>query len=119
MTKPVSIDYKYIRKAIFARKPTPAQTALLHLRDNLQEMLGNSVMDDFADRVMENEVELLHINEQDGQIWLSVVDHRPIDIGLHELEIGDEDKEAIAEEIRRLGPALKDKKGGLVQTSGS
>jgi hypothetical protein len=67
---------------------------------------------------MDSEAELLHITEEDGKIWLSVVEHRPIEIGLHELDISEEDKEAIKAEIRQLGPALKAKKGGLAKTSG-
>jgi len=92
--RPISIEHRHLRKAVRARKPIPAQTALILLRDKLEEKLSATIMmDDFADRVLENEAELLHITEDnDGSIWLSVVDHRLLDIALNELDVNEEER---------------------------
>lgn len=94
--KPVVLTFEKWQKAARARKPKPDQTRLLAVWSKIEEMLVEAWIDDVIDSFESNE-ELLHITLEDGQVWLTVLQHRTFNVTLNDLS-DDVDQLAIVKE---------------------
>jgi hypothetical protein len=100
-------------------RPEPANPPRTNRRSSSNEQGGSARRARVPRSFTDSETELLEIFEDDGEIWLCVVEYRLIYIPLDDLEIAEEEQGAIKEELRRLTLALKTKKGSmLAQTAG-
>jgi hypothetical protein len=96
------LQYAQWRKACSAKKPTPEQAKLLELWLKIEAKLDGYDTDNISPLDLDNEMELLHVSLEDGRVWLTVTEHRNVDIPLDDLCSDGKQLALIMDEIQQL-----------------
>ncbi|MHB1426451.1 MAG: hypothetical protein ACYC3I_25090, partial [Gemmataceae bacterium] len=104
------LRYAKWRKALNARKPTPEHERLVNLWRRIEDALNGFETIECA-HSSDTDAELLHVSVENGQVWLTVTEHRKVDIPLDELFTDKKQVAQIKEEIGQLASKKARKQG--------